>query len=336
MGMPSFTSIRYYHAHSASVSSVSVSPYLPFAPFLSADPPTSAPAENVLASPKTQSTTSGKPSTAKAQKQMPVPNIPSNQVYIATSSIDGHVCVSSLVDPKDVTLRNFARPVQAVALSPEYKSDRTYLSGGLAGNLIVTTGGRAGVSANANTNSAAAAASGWLGSIGLGNNTGRDAVLHSGEGAISTIQWSLSGKFVMWANEQGFKIMRSNLQLESADAEFAWKRIGHIDRPNRRAWEEMASVWKARAQWVDNDYLEADLDDPTPSNGVQLSVQPHENGKSLLSFGRTSKVNKKRNREKLVVGWGDTAWVIAVHPGGAGTGKEVGERSAGYADIIHM
>ena len=66
-----------------------------------------------------------------------MPNTPSNQIYIASASIDGHVCVSSLVDPKDVTLRNFARPVQAVALSPDYKNDRSYLSGGLAGELIL-------------------------------------------------------------------------------------------------------------------------------------------------------------------------------------------------------
>jgi vacuolar protein sorting-associated protein 41 len=318
------------------VSAVSVSPLLAPSPYARLDSPSQWPSE-VPASPvKSSPPTSTPGASPRAPKQPPVPNIPSNQVYIATSSIDGHVCVASLVDPKDVLLRNFARPVQSVALSPEYRSDRSYLSGGLAGQLILTVGGRSGVSANANTNSAAAAASGWLGSIGLGSNTGKDTVLHSGEGAISTIQWSLSGKFIVWANEQGIKIMRTNLHLESGDSEFAWKRIAHIDRPNRRAWEEMAGVWRARAQWVDDQNLESDTDRAASSNGIDTVMDSKENGKSLLGIGKTPKSKKKRKAEKLVVGWGDTAWVLRVNPGGAGVGKDVGERSAGSVDIVNM
>jgi vacuolar protein sorting-associated protein 41 len=89
--------------------------------------------------------------------------------------------VQSLVEHKDVQVRNFARPVQAVALSPDYKNDRTYVSGGLAGNLVLSVGGRAGtISTSTTTGTAAAAASGWLGTIGLGTNTGKDTILHSG------------------------------------------------------------------------------------------------------------------------------------------------------------
>lgn len=218
-------------------------------------------------------------------------------------------------------LRNFRRPLNAVALSPEYKSDKQYLSGGLAGNLILTQGGRAGVSAEANTNSAAAAASGWLGSIGLGSNTGKDAVLHSGEGTISTIKWSLSGKYVAWANEQGIKIMRSNVKLEGADAELAWRRIAHVDRPYHGQWEDMAGVWKTRLEWVDDQKLESD--------GEALS-----NGLERPSSARPGSRLGTSRKEKLLVGWGDTAWVIHVDPGGTGNGRH-GERSIGRADIIH-
>lgn len=233
--------------------------------------------------------------------------------------------MQSLVDSKDVMLRNFARPVQTVALSPEFKSDRSYLSGGLAGSLILTTGGRPGVSANANTNSPAAAASGWLGSIGLGSNTGRDTVLHSGEGSISTIKWSLTGKYAVWVNEQGIKIMRSNIRLDSADSESAWKRIAHVDRPNRKGWEDMAGVWKARAEWINDSNLESDDDDSPVSNG------------SPDKTAGTRKVSSAKKRlEKLVVGWGDAAWVIQVDPGGAGTGKNVGERTVGSAEVLHL
>ena len=229
---------------------------------------------------------------------------------------------------KDVQLRNFARPVQAVALSPDYKNDRTYISGGLAGNLVLTVGGRTGTSSTSTTTgTAAATASGWLGTIGLGINAGKDTVLHSGEGAISTIKWSLTGKYVVWINEKGVKIMRSNLHLESADAESAWKRIGHVDRPDDEGWEEMAGVWKGRVEWIDEKSLETDEDD-----------KAREAASSSPATAKLKQQASKSNKriEKLVIGWGGTVWIINVHPGGVGKGKNVGERSVGRAEIIKM
>jgi hypothetical protein len=218
-------------------------------------------------------------------------------------------------------LRNFARPVQAVALSPDYKNDRTFLSGGLAGNLIMTVGGKAGVSADANTNSAAAAASGWLGSIGLGANTGKDTILHSGEGSISTIKFSRTGKFVVWINEHGIKVMRSHLKLESQDSGLAWKRIAHVDRPTRGGWDDMAGVWKGRAEWISEKNLEEEEEATSVSNG-EATATPVK-AQTVSSRGRP---------EKLVVGWGNTAWVIHVYPVGSGATKKAGEKSA---DVVH-
>lgn len=225
-------------------------------------------------------------------------------------------------------LRNFARPVQAVALSPDYKNDRNYLSGGLAGNLILTNGGKSGVSANANTTSAAAAASGWLSSIGIGANTGRDTIIHSGEGSISAIKWSLSGKFVAWVNEQGIKIMRSDIKLDSEDADYAWKRIAHVDRPYRAQWEEMAGVWKARVEWINESNLETDEEDVPNSNGAQSSASASDTLR-LAKNGRP----KRKKAEKLVVGWGDSAWVLQVTPE---TTLKSGERVGGSATIVHQ
>ena len=229
---------------------------------------------------------------------------------------------------RDIQLRNFSRPVQAVAVSPDYKNDRTYVSGGLAGNLVLTAGGRAGSSSTSTTiGTASATASGWLGSIGLGSNSGQDTILHSGEGTISTIKWSLSGKYVVWVNEHGVRIMRSHLHLESADASFAWKRIGHVGRPQDDGWEEMAGVWKARVEWIDEAALETDEDDkvrdaaaPTPAT-MKLKQQASKSSKRI---------------EKLVIGWGGTVWIINVHPEGAGVGANSRERTAGRAEIIKM
>ncbi len=239
--------------------------------------------------------------------------------------MDGNICVQSLVDMKDVQLRNFARPVQAVALSPDYRNDRTYISGGLAGQLVLTVGAPQGRS-TATTTGASAQAAGWLGNM-VGASTGKDTVLHSGEGTINTIKWSLSGKFVVWLNEHGIKIMRTKLHLDSADSEHAWKRIGHIDRPQGGEWETMASVWKGRVEWIDEQAVESD---ENPGEADESSGSPAAEKLKL----QQTKHNK--NIERLLVGWGGSVWIIHVHPGSVGTGKNVGERSAGRAEIVKL
>lgn len=241
--------------------------------------------------------------------------------------MDGNVCVQSLADMKDVQLRSFGRPVQTVAISPQFKSDRTYLSGGLAGQLILTTGGGPGRSTSTTTGTAAATASGWLGSMGLGTNTGKDTILHSGEGTISCIKWSLSGKFVVWLNEHGIKIMRSKLHLDGNDSEDAWKRIGHIDRPQTDEWETMAGVWKGRVEWIDETAMEVDESGKSPSDSA-MSVAAEKL--------REQSVVGKKYIERLLVGWGGTIWIIHVHPGGMGVGKNVGEKTLGRAEIVKM
>ncbi|KAJ9611466.1 Vacuolar protein sorting-associated protein 41 [Cladophialophora chaetospira] len=318
--LPSFSSLRVYHAHTASISAISISPYNPPLAGFRYEQGSKLDAEGA---PTADKTPTSSPAPKGKQQQPPVPDIPSNRIYIATSSIDGNVCIASLVDPRDVQLRNFGRPVQTVALSPEYKSDRSYLSGGQAGSLVLTTGGQAGKSANATTTGAAAAATGWLGSIGLGANTGSDKVLHSGEGIISTIKWSLSGKYVLWVNEQGIKIMRSNLKLESGESGQEWKRISHIDRPNRTGWEDMAGVWKARAEWINRDNLEAEDDSnsliPTAPNGAESKPDADK-----------SKV------EDILIGWGDSVWLIKVYPGSGEGGSDNKIGSAKVATIIRF
>jgi vacuolar protein sorting-associated protein 41 len=289
--LPGLDTLKRYDAHTASVSSISISPYPPPLPTLRLDAAQRLASESVQQE-KDASPARSSPAGKDSLRRAPVPPTAANQIYIGTSSIDGNVCVQSLIDPKDVQLRNFGRPVQSVSLSPEYKSDRMYLSGGQAGALVLTTGGQIGKAANASTTGTAAAASSWLGSMGLGANTGTDKTLHSGEGTISTIRWSLSGKFVLWVNEQGIKIMRSHLQLSGSQSGQEWKRFSHIDRPDKPLWDDMAGVWKARVEWIDRNNLESEGDDPAqPSNGGVL--QPTDN-------------------EEVLVGWGDTVWKLRV------------------------
>lgn len=265
----------------------------------------------------------------KRRELQPVPNIPSNNIHVATSSMDGTVYVLNLLDHRDVQRRNFARPVHAVALSPDFKNDRTYLSGGNAGSLVLTVGAPRGESTSSTVGTAAAAASGWLGTMGLGTNTGKDSILHSGEGIISSIKWSTSGKYVVWLNEHGIKIMRSKLHLDSADSEDAWKRIGHIDRPQTDEWDQMASAWKGRVEWIDEQSF---------SNDVKHSQPPQSSGPSSPATNRLRQqaLQSSKQIERLLVGWGGTIWIIHVHPGSIGTGKHIGEKSVGRAEIVKM
>ena len=336
LSLPTLQSLRFYHAHSASVAAISISPFPLPASYEKPGPVNKVIQENRESPARPSSATNiSSPSGKSPRQQPPVPATPSNSIHIATSSIDGNVCVSSLVDQKDVLLRNFSRPVQSVALSPDFKNDRSYLSGGLAGNLLLTVGGRAGTSSKATAGgSPAANASGWLGTIGLGPNTGKDTVLHSGEGAIRTIKWSLTGKYVAWINEQGIKIMRSNLHLDKVDSDFAWKRISHVDRPDGPGWEEMSGVWKGHIQWIDENNLESDELLGTRTGQTPAWVSATTNG-AANQHSATQSVGSNKV-EKLVVGWGGTIWIIHVHPGGAGVGKEVGERTVGHAAIVAM
>ncbi|KAL2177392.1 uncharacterized protein P884DRAFT_200623 [Thermothelomyces heterothallicus CBS 202.75] len=325
--LPALQSIRVYHAHSASVTSIAISPFPPPLPTARGEAaPRSAPGSPLRPATETSEGHAPPASASRRPREPPlVPNIPSNNIYIATSSMDGNICVQSLVDPKDVQLRNFARPVQAVALSPEYKHDKMYLSGGLAGQLVLTVGAPTGRSTSMTTG-ATAQASGWLGSM-VGAGTGKDTVLHSGEGTINTIKWSLSGKYVAWQNEHGVKIMRTKLHLDHADADDAWKRIGHIDRPQTEEWETMAGVWKARIEWVDEQAVEHD---ETPADRAEVVLSPA--AESL----RQQQLKSSRKIERLLVGWGGTIWIVHIHPGVIGTGRNAGERSAGRAEIVKI
>ena len=231
--------------------------------------------------------------------------------------MDGNVCVTSLVDPKDVVIRNFGRPIEAVALSPEYKSDRTYLSGGRAGSLVLTVGGRIGTTSNSTImGTSSNTTSGWLGTLGLSGNNGKDTILHSGEGAISSIKWSRSGKYVAWANEEGIKIMRSHLHLEHSESELSWERFCHIDRPRSQIWDEMASVWKARIEWVDEDSLRFEA----ASDSQEINIDARRNS------------TKDDQLDRLLVGWGGTIWIVGVSPGDREKG--VGKDRIGIAKIF--
>lgn len=196
--------------------------------------------------------------------------------------------------------------------------------------------------------------------MGLGGSSGKDTVLHSGEGAISAISWSKeSPRFVAWTNEQGIKIMRSHIVppevkkeevIEGSEGgpsigvnpglaswipglgvggrpvgETTWKRISAIERPESIP-EELATVHKPRLEWIDRRNLSED--DP---DGRTLTTADDVSPTAVK--GKPSMGTDWGQREKLLVGWGGTIWVMDVFAGD-GTGEE--EKRAGWAEIVHM
>jgi hypothetical protein len=156
-------------------------------------------------------------------------------------------------------------------------------------------------------------------------------VLHSGEGPISTIKWSYTGRYVAWVNEKGIKIMRSDIGLDSADSDMAWKRVGHIDRPNGPGWEEMSGIWKSRVEWIDESLLGND-DSAGPANGRM----PNARAGPLAAPSTGHSISASKGRERLAVGWGGVVWIIHLHPGRSGRGRDVGEKIMARAEIATM
>lgn len=113
--------------------------------------------------------------------------------FIATASIDGQVVIKSLSTTESYAF-DMKRPTRTVSLEPNFakKSTRAFVSGGLAGSLVLHE-------------------KGWLGH--------RQTVLHIGEGPIWQARWR--GKLIAWANDLGVKIYDTTSQT----------RITFIDRP---------------------------------------------------------------------------------------------------------
>ena len=58
--------------------------------------------------------------------------------YFATGSIDGTVVIGSIEDAQDISGFDFKRPIHAVVLDKNYASTKTFVSGGMAGDVVLT------------------------------------------------------------------------------------------------------------------------------------------------------------------------------------------------------
>jgi hypothetical protein len=106
--------------------------------------------------------------------------------YVGSASMDGTVVIGSVADPKDVTMANFHRPVQSVALDPNYKSTKAFISGGMSGQVVYSE-------------------KSWL-----GRRT--DTILDEGEDPVISVHWIES--ILLWMNDSGITVYsRSSMSI---------------------------------------------------------------------------------------------------------------------------
>ncbi|GAA5862553.1 hypothetical protein JCM8547_002101 [Rhodosporidiobolus lusitaniae] len=105
-------------------------------------------------------------------------SVDSTSEFVASASMDGRVAIHSLSTP-EVHVFDLGRPLRCVALDPYFgrRSTRHFVSGGMAGSLILSE-------------------KGWLGH--------KEVTLFSGEGPIWAAEWR--GTFIAWASDAGVRI----------------------------------------------------------------------------------------------------------------------------------
>ncbi|GAA5908809.1 Vps41p [Sporobolomyces salmoneus] len=98
--------------------------------------------------------------------------------FVASASMDGKVAIHSLTTP-EAHVFDLQRPMRCVALEPNFskRSTRQFVSGGMAGSLILSE-------------------KGWLGH--------KETVLYSGEGPIWATEWR--GTLIAWASDAGVRV----------------------------------------------------------------------------------------------------------------------------------
>lgn len=104
-----------------------------------------------------------------------------DNINFATASMDGTVIIGSLNNPSQLTAFDFKRPVHSIILDDDYKTNQKFISGGMAGEVILSQRN-------------------WL-----GNRS--DITLSEGKGSILGI-YKL-GNIIFWFNDDGISFVDS-------------------------------------------------------------------------------------------------------------------------------
>lgn len=113
--------------------------------------------------------------------------------YVGSASMDGTVVIGSVADVKDISASDFHRPVHTLALDPNYKSSKVFISGGMAGDVILSERN-------------------WLGSRS-------DTVIQHSDDPVTSVYWIDS--LIICMDESGINVYGQHSR----------EKLLHIDRP---------------------------------------------------------------------------------------------------------
>ncbi|AOA65151.1 Vacuolar protein sorting-associated protein 41 [Komagataella phaffii CBS 7435] len=102
--------------------------------------------------------------------------------YFASASMDGTVVVGSILNDKDIVAYDFKRPVHAVIIDRQYKVTKSFISGGMSGEVILSTRN-------------------WLGQRA-------DTVLETEHGPITSIK--CVDDLIIWTNDKGITFYQTS------------------------------------------------------------------------------------------------------------------------------
>lgn len=115
-----------------------------------------------------------------------------DNINFATASMDGTVIIGSLDNPSQLTAFDFKRPVHSIILDDDYKTSQKFISGGMAGEIILSQRN-------------------WL-----GNRS--DITLSKGKGSILGI-YKL-GNIIFWFNDDGITFVDSITKSKLLNIEY--------------------------------------------------------------------------------------------------------------------
>ncbi|EMG49636.1 VPS41 Vacuolar protein sorting-associated protein 41 [Candida maltosa Xu316] len=171
-------------------------------------------------------------------------------VFFATASMDGTVVIGSISDEKDILAFDFGRPVHAVILDRNYSKTRSFISGGMAGQVIYSS-------------------KGWLGKRS-------DVILDQDNGPIVGIE--LIDDLVIWMNDKGISIFHlaarqviSVLEKpeDSPRSDLYWPRVAFPDTDRVIiAWSNY--IWSLRVSIKTAE----DAKDTTPTSSGMSRILP--------------------------------------------------------------
>ncbi|CCK69933.1 Vps41p KNAG_0D01820 [Huiozyma naganishii CBS 8797] len=164
-----------------------------------------------------------------------------NTEYFATASMDGTVIIGAFDDFNNLTAFDFKRPVHAVVLDDDYKTNKTFLSGGMAGEIVLSQRN-------------------WLGNR-------MDRVISKGNGIVSGIH--KLGTVIFWMNDLGVTFFDINSKSELLNVPFESENQNGIRPDLLKPQVHFPEVDRIIIGWADNVWLfKVSLILPTAKNDI--------------------------------------------------------------------